>query len=139
MESPVDIVITIQEDNELPKVIQKLLHDLGLLLESFENSSSAKKIRVHRVDVNSAKMSSEVIDRYKITEANLIMVASPRGDKKIVFRHEELDATLMTRTTPSVPKILWHVNRCGSQVFTENGRKLQTLSSNQRFSGEKRS
>ena len=33
----------------------------------------------------------EVIDRYKITEANLIMVASPRGDKKIVFRHEDLD------------------------------------------------
>ena len=31
------------------------------------------------------------------------------------------------------------VNLCGSQVFTENGRKLQTLSSNQRFSGEKRS
>ena len=91
MESPVDIVITIQDDNELPKVIQKLLHDLGLLLESFENSSSAKKIRVHRVGVNSAKMSSEVIDRYKITEANLIMVASPRGDKKIVFRHEDLD------------------------------------------------
>ena len=91
MESPVDIVITIQDDNELPKVIQKLLHDLGLLLESFENSASAKKIRVHRVDVNSAKMSSEVIDRYKITEANLIMVASPRGDKKIVFRHEDLD------------------------------------------------
>ena len=52
MESPVDIVITIQEDNELPKVIQKLLHDLGLLLESFENSSSAKKIRVHRVDAS---------------------------------------------------------------------------------------
>ena len=50
MESPVDIVITIQEDNELPKVIQKLLHDLGLLLESFENSASSKKIRVHRVE-----------------------------------------------------------------------------------------
>ena len=81
MESPVDIVITIQEDNELPKVIQKLLHDLGLLLESFENSASSKKIRVHRVGVNSTKMSSGVINRYKITEANLIMVASPKRQK----------------------------------------------------------
>ena len=57
MESPVDIVITIQEDNELPKVIQKLLHDLGLLLESFENSSSKNKGPL--VDANSAKMSSD--------------------------------------------------------------------------------
>lgn len=91
MESPVDVVITIQDNNELPKVIQKLLHDLSLLLENFENSASARKIKVHRVDVNSAKMSSDVINKYKITEANLVMVASPRGDKKIVFRYEDLE------------------------------------------------
>lgn len=91
MESPVDVIITIQNNNSLPKVVQKLLHDLDLLLESFENSASAKKIRVHRVDVNSATMSSDVINRYNLTEANLIMVASPRGEKKIVFRHEDVD------------------------------------------------
>ena len=43
MESPVDIVITIQEDNELPKVIQKLLHDLGLLLEVSKTRLRLKK------------------------------------------------------------------------------------------------
>lgn len=89
MESPVDIIITIDDNTALPKVIQKLLHDLGLLLESFEKSTSAQKITVHRVDVNSAKMTSDAINRYKITEANIVMVASPRGDKKIIFRHEE--------------------------------------------------
>lgn len=91
MESPVDIIITIQDNNTLPKVVQKLMLDLNLLLESFENSASARKISVHRVDVNSATMSSDIINRYKLTEANLIMVASPRGDKKIVFRHEDID------------------------------------------------
>jgi hypothetical protein len=91
MESPVDVIITIQDNNSLPKVVQKLLHDLDLLLESFENSASAKEIRVHRVDVNSATMSSDVINRYNLTEANLIMVASPEGEKKIVFRYEDVD------------------------------------------------
>ena len=93
MESPTDIIITIRDDNSLPKVTQKLLHDLSLLLDSFEKSASAKKINVHRIDVNSISSSSEVIDRYKITEANLIVVASPRGDKKIIFRHEDLDGS----------------------------------------------
>ena len=91
MESPVDVIITIQDNNALPKVVQKLMLDLNLLLESFGNSASARKINIHRVDVNSATMSSDIINRYKLTEANLIMVASPRGEKKIVFRYEDID------------------------------------------------
>ena len=31
MESPVDVIITIQDNNALPKVVQKLLHDLDHL------------------------------------------------------------------------------------------------------------
>ncbi len=91
MESSVDVIITIQDNNTLPKVVQKLLLDLDLLLESFENSASARKISVHRVDVNSATLSSSIINRYKLTKANLVMVASPRGEKKIIFRHEDVD------------------------------------------------
>ena len=128
MESPVDVVITIQDNNELPKVIQKLLHDLGLLLESFEKSASAGKIRVHRVDVNSAKMSSEVINRYKITEANLVMVASPRGDKKVVFRHEDLegvnpyDPTDTFRSEDSLAReSLWESGFYGEWAESTNG------------------
>ena len=128
MESPVDVVITIQDNNELPKVIQKLLHDLGLLLESFEKSASAGKIRVHRVDVNSAKMSSEVINRYKITEANLVMIASPRGDKKVVFRHEDLegvnpyDPTDTFRSEDSLAReSLWESGFYGEWAESTNG------------------
>ena len=35
MQNPIDIVITLKDENRLPKIIQKLLHDLNLLLDSF--------------------------------------------------------------------------------------------------------
>ena len=46
--TPVDIVITIPENNELPKIVQKLILDFNLLFTSFENAKSKYPIRIHR-------------------------------------------------------------------------------------------
>ena len=52
---PVDIFITIQERSKNPKIIQKLLHDLGIVLDSFESYKSKFPIRIHRINIDSIK------------------------------------------------------------------------------------
>ena len=93
MQNPIDIVITLKDENRLPKIIQKLLHDLTLLLDSFEYAQSSQPIRVHRVDVDSPKAPFGLLERYKISEPNLIVVATPKGGKKTIFRYDEFDGT----------------------------------------------
>ena len=47
MTTPVDIIITIPNNNKQPKNIKKLLHDLDLILNAFKyNNSKKKKIRI---------------------------------------------------------------------------------------------
>lgn len=89
MENPIDIIITIPEKNQLPKVIHKLLHDLSLILESFEQESKKFPIKIHKVDVHAPLNESSILDKYKISESNLIIVASPNGRKKTIFRYQE--------------------------------------------------
>jgi len=93
MQNPIDIVITLKDENRLPKIIQKLLHDLNLLLDSFEYAQSSRSIRVYRVDVDSPKAPFGLLERYKISEPNLIVVATPKGGKKTIFRYDEFDGT----------------------------------------------
>lgn len=93
MQNPIDIVITLKDENRLPKIIQKLLHDLNLLLDSFEYAQSSRPIRVYRVDVDSPKAPFGLLERYKISEPNLIVVATPKGGKKTIFRYDEFDGT----------------------------------------------
>ena len=88
LHSPVDIIVTIRENGELPKITLRFLHDLNLLLESLENSPSKKQIRVTRLDVDSPKAPPNHIKKYQINENNLIVVASPNKGKKTVFRYE---------------------------------------------------
>ena len=70
MQNPIDIVITLKDENRLPKIVQKLLHDLNLLLDSFEYAQSARPIRVYRVDVDSPKAPFSLLEKYKISEPN---------------------------------------------------------------------
>ena len=97
MQNPIDIVITLKDENRLPKIVQKLLHDLNLLLDSFEYAQSARPIRVYRVDVDSPKAPFSLLEKYKISEPNLIIIATPQGGKRPFSGMMNLMApTLMT-------------------------------------------
>ena len=93
VDQPIDIIITLPSSNNLPKVVQRLVHDIDLLLDSMERVESSHPIRVHRVDVNSPKQTSEILDIYKISEPNLIVVGSPKAGKRIIYRYNETSST----------------------------------------------
>ena len=52
MDQPVDLIITLPENTSMPKIIQRFIHDLDLLLDAFERADSPYPIRVHRMDVH---------------------------------------------------------------------------------------
>ncbi len=89
----VDIIITISENNKQPKIIQKLLHDLSLILQSFQNNNSENEIRVHRINVDTALSSSALIEKYKLTERNEIIAVTPSGNKHLIFKYDEIEST----------------------------------------------
>ncbi|MBT3667005.1 MAG: hypothetical protein HN548_05950 [Opitutae bacterium] len=91
--TPVDIVITIPENNELPKIVQKLILDFNLLFTSFENAKSKYPIRIHRINIDTAIPSSELIQRYQITERNQIIIMTPTGAKKVIYKYRDVDGT----------------------------------------------
>jgi hypothetical protein len=93
MEAPVDIVITIKNDNQLPKVVQKLLLDLELLLENFEQESTKHVIQVHHINVDTPKIKGDDLQKYNITEPNLISLHSPNRGQKIIFRYQSKEST----------------------------------------------
>ena len=86
---PIDIIITLKNSNKLPKIVQRLIHDLDLLLDSLERADSPFPIKVHRIDINSPKLNPSILDQYKIFEPNIIVVASPENGKRIIFRYKE--------------------------------------------------
>ncbi len=90
---PIDIIITIPENNSLPKIVQKLLFDLNLIMNSFENADSKYPIRVHRLNIDAAIPGSELIQKYKITERNQIIITTPSGTKKVIYKFKDLDGT----------------------------------------------
>ncbi|MDE0576568.1 MAG: hypothetical protein OSB39_06460, partial [Opitutales bacterium] len=96
LEKPADIIITIRESNNQPKIIQRLLLDLDLLLDAFERAPSAFPIRIHRVDVNARKAQKTLIEKYNLAEPNLILVATQgeeNPEKAILFRFDDQPAT----------------------------------------------
>ena len=93
IKDPVDIIITIPENNRLPKVVQRLMHDLSLILESFEQESKKIPIKIYKVDVHSPLDRTSVLNKHKISDSNLIVIASPNGRKKTIFRYQKESGT----------------------------------------------
>ena len=82
MTTPVDIIITIPNNNKQPKIIQKLLHDLDLILNAFKYNNSKKKISVYKVNIDAARNNTKIIQKYNLTERNVILAITPSGKKK---------------------------------------------------------
>jgi len=93
MEAPVDVVITIKNDNQLPKIIQKLILDLELLLENFAQESTKQAIKVHYINVDAPKVKEDSLQKYKITEPNIIALYSPNRTKKTLFKYQRKEST----------------------------------------------
>ena len=93
MEAPVDVVITIKNDNQLPKIIQKLILDLELLLENFAQGSTKQAIKVHYINVDVPKIKEDSLQKYKITEPNIIALYSPNRTKKTLFKYQRKEST----------------------------------------------
>ena len=86
--SPVNIFITIPQDTNQPKIIQKLLHDFKIIAKSIENLNLRHKIRFHYVNIDTIHDNSDIIIKNKITERNSIIVSTPNGIKKVLFQYE---------------------------------------------------
>ena len=99
LKTPVDVIITIQQNNKLPKIVQKFVHDLNLILDSFENAHTKYPIRLHRLNIDSAIPSSNIVQKYQITERNQVIVMSPTGSKKIIFKYKDIDGTNVLDTS----------------------------------------
>jgi uncharacterized membrane protein len=59
----IDVIITIPENNALPKIVQKLVYDLNLILNGFENAKTKHPIKIHRLNIDSAIPSSDLIQK----------------------------------------------------------------------------
>ena len=92
LERPTDIILTISQSNKQPKIIQKLMLDLKILLNAFESSDSAYPIRVHHLNINSLRKNQELIEKYQLDEPNQIIIASHFGEnirKNVLFHFDE--------------------------------------------------
>src|SRR6056300_1663881 len=83
MEQPVDLIVTLPENSNMPKIIQRFMHDLALLMDSLERADTAHPIRIHRVDFFSPRKKADVLDKYKITQPNLVVVASEQNGPQV--------------------------------------------------------
>ena len=79
MEQKVDLVITIPEDSGMPKIMQRFMHDLELLTDALERADTPFPIRVHRINVYAPKKKNDILNKYKISEPNLFVAASPQN------------------------------------------------------------
>ncbi len=129
IKEPVDIIVTIPSNNNLPKIVQRLLHDLDLLFDALERADSRMPIRIHRLDVNSPKLESKDLDVYKIHEPNLIVVASPRMGKSIIYRYKEAiganpyDSSQVFRSAESIARqSIWEAGFYTDWKEVANGR-----------------
>jgi hypothetical protein len=93
LEEPVEIVVTIRDRNNLPKITSKFLHDLKVLLQAIENEPTREQIRVTMLDVDSPKGPPPYLAEYKINDPDLIVVASKNGGQKTLFRYNSEGAT----------------------------------------------
>ena len=138
MESPVDLIITLPEDTGMPKIVQRLLHDLELLFDAFTRTDTPYPIRVYRLNVNSPRQSNDILTRYKITQPNLILVGSPdKGIRKIFHYKEEMgtnpyDSSQSFRSSESLARqAIWEAGFYSEWKEGTNG-----LLEPQKFRGE---
>ena len=89
MEQEVDLIITIPENTQMPKIMQRFMHDLELLTDSLVRAETPFPIRVHRIDIYSPKKDDDILNRYKIIEPNLLIAASPQNGARVIFRYKE--------------------------------------------------
>ena len=89
MEQPVDLIITIPENSRMPKIMQKFMHDLELLTDALERADTPHPIQVHRVDVFAQRQNKDILDKYKVSQPNLLIAASPKNGPRIIFRYKE--------------------------------------------------
>jgi len=90
IDTPIDIIITFGNDSDYPKIIQKFLTDLDLLLDQLTRFSPAQKIRVFRINFDSIQhRQAEILDRYNINERNLVIIASATKGKEVLVRYRE--------------------------------------------------
>jgi hypothetical protein len=110
MDQPVDLIITLPEKASMPKIIQRFTHDLDLLLDAFERADTPFPIRVHRMDVHTPPSHDNILDRYKITQPNLVLAASPQNGTRIIFRYKDekgsnpYDSSQAFRSTESLAR-----------------------------------
>ncbi len=90
IESPIDFIITIPETNKNPKIIQRLLHDLGIVLDSFEKYKTKYPIRIHRVNIDTLQ-NTQLVQKYNLTERNVIIACTPNNKRKIIFRYNQIE------------------------------------------------
>ena len=72
MEDSIDIVITIKNNNDLPKIVQKLLSDLDILLQKFKQESTKYPINIYRLNLDSPKNIKGSLLGYNISNENAI-------------------------------------------------------------------
>ena len=96
VDRPTDIIITIRQSNEQPRIIQRLLLDLKILLNAFQSCDSVYPVNVHYININPLSKNKELIERYQLEDPNKIIVASYFGQvirKKVLFNLKESPST----------------------------------------------
>jgi len=128
MDQPVDLIITLPEKASMPKIIQRFTHDLDLLLDAFERADTPFPIRVHRMDVHTPPSHDNILDRYKITQPNLVLAASPQNGTRIIFRYKDekgsnpYDSSQAFRSTESLARqAIWEAGFYSDWKEVKNG------------------
>ena len=123
MQNPIDIVITLKDENRLPKIVQKLLHDLNLLLDSFEYAQSARPIRVYRVDVDSPKAPFSLLENIRFPNPiSLLSQLLKVGKRPFSGMMNLMAPTLMTYLNLSGPGMRKPGKQFSSPDFMPDGR-----------------
>ena len=91
--SPVNIFITISQNTNQPKIIQKLLHDFEIIAQSFDDLNLKHDIKVHRVNLDRLRKTSDFLLTHKISERNSIIVSSPNGNKRVIFSYKPTEGS----------------------------------------------
>lgn len=89
MQSPVDIVITIRNDNDLPKIVQRLMLDLDFLLHNLQKEATKYPINVYRFNIDSPKDQFGHLQKYNISKDNAILLFAPSGRHKTLFQFQD--------------------------------------------------
>ena len=94
------------------------MHDLGIVLDSFESYESKFPIRIHRINIDSIK-DAKVVKRFNLVKRNAIIITTEQNRKKILFSYNDSDdenilsANSNYRSNNSLIR-----EKFGNQVFT---------------------